>query len=78
MDKAEGDAGVVETKVNDLHKKIMDATGGRMKAAQKKLDEVNKKLDKITSELSKLTVGIKTAERYFLSFIIKSLTGYLI
>lgn len=63
LEKAQRVASVVEEKVNELHKKIMDATGGRMKAAQKKLDDVNKKLDKITSELSKLTVGIKTAER---------------
>ncbi|XP_075232344.1 structural maintenance of chromosomes 4-like protein gluon [Lycorma delicatula] len=63
LDKAEQAAGVVEAKINELHKKIIDATGGRMKAAQRKLEDVNKKLDKITSELSKLTVGIKTAER---------------
>lgn len=63
LEKAEGEAGVVEAKVNEISKKIMDASGNRVKAARKKRDEVSKKLDNVNSEKSKLEVGIKTAER---------------
>lgn len=61
--KAEKEAKVIEEKVNVVHQKIMDITGGKTKEAQKKLDEVTKQWEKTRSTITQLQVAIKTSER---------------
>lgn len=61
--KAEREANVIEKKVNEVHEKIMEITGGKTKEAQEKLDDVTKRWEKTRSTITQLQVGIKTAER---------------
>ncbi|XP_065224960.1 structural maintenance of chromosomes protein 4 isoform X2 [Planococcus citri] len=61
--KAEQEANVIEEKVQTVHNKIMEITGGKTKEAQKRLDDVTKEWDKTRSNITKLQVAIKTAER---------------
>ncbi|XP_037088683.1 LOW QUALITY PROTEIN: structural maintenance of chromosomes protein 4-like [Pollicipes pollicipes] len=61
--KAEAAADVVESRVKAAHDKIMEISGGKVKAAQKKLDDATKKLEKVSGDIVRLGVAIKTAER---------------
>ena len=46
-EKAESVANAVEERVKAVHAKIMEVSGGKVKAAQKKLDDATKKLEKV-------------------------------
>ena len=46
-EKAESAANAVEERVKAVHAKIMEVSGGKVKAAQKKLDDATKKLEKV-------------------------------
>ncbi|XP_043229658.1 structural maintenance of chromosomes protein 4-like isoform X2 [Amphibalanus amphitrite] len=62
-EKAESAASAVEDQVKAVHAKIMEVSGGKVKAAQKKLDDATKKLEKVSGDIVRLGVAIKTAER---------------
>ena len=47
FEKAESAANAVEERVKAVHDKIMEVSGGKVKAAQKKLDDATKKREKV-------------------------------
>ncbi|XP_076044466.1 structural maintenance of chromosomes 4-like protein gluon [Oratosquilla oratoria] len=61
--KAAGATQGIEMQVNEIHTKIMEIAGNRMKGMKKGLDKIRKQLEKVNAEITRLQVAIKTAQR---------------
>lgn len=53
----------VEKEVQEIHLKIVEVAGGKVKGLQKAVDEIVKKIDKVHAEITRLNVAIKTSQR---------------